>query len=153
MKPLKSFTIEYNGLAECLSTQCGISKAYSHVYQPDVIPPDFVEFHALWDTGAMRSVVSKEVVRILGLIPIGQAKVYHTNGISIVKTYLIDILLPNAIGFSTVLVTEGMLGDTDVLIGMDVISKGDFAVTGNSGKTKFSFQVPSTHDIDFRKSV
>ncbi len=116
-----------------------------------MMPPDFVEFHALWDTGAMRSVISTEVVKILGLLPVGQAKVYHTNGVSIVKTYLIDILLPNAIEFSTVLVTEGILGDTDVLIGMDIISKGDFAVTGSNGKTKFSFQVPSTHDIDFSK--
>ncbi len=151
MKPFNSFTIEYNSLVECIATKCGISKAFNTVYQPDMMPPDFVEFHALWDTGAMRSVISTEVVKILGLLPVGQAKVYHTNGVSIVKTYLIDILLPNAIEFSTVLVTEGILGDTDVLIGMDIISKGDFAVTGSNGKTKFSFQVPSTHDIDFSK--
>lgn len=149
MKPFNSFTIEYNSLVECIATKCGISKAFNTVYQLDMMPPDFVEFHALWDTGAMRSVISTEVVKILGLLPVGQAKVYHTNGVSIVKTYLIDILLPNAIEFSTVLVTEGILGDTDVLIGMDIISKGDFAVTGSNGKTKFSFQVPSTHDIDF----
>ena len=151
MKPFNSFTIEYNSLVECIATKCGISKAFNTVYQPDTMPPDFVEFHAQWDTGAMRSVISTEVVKILGLLPVGQAKVYHTNGVSIVKTYLIDILLPNAIEFSTVLVTEGILGDTDVLIGMDIISKGDFAVTGSNGKTKFSFQVPSTHDIDFSK--
>lgn len=151
MKPFNSFTIEYNSLVEFIATKCGISKAFNTVYQPDMMPPDFVEFHALWDTGAMRSVISTEVVKILGLLPVGQAKVYHTNGVSIVKTYLIDILLPNAIEFSAVLVTEGILGDTDVLIGMDIISKGDFAVTGSNGKTKFSFQVPSTHDIDFSK--
>lgn len=149
MKPKKSFTIEYSNLVECIATKCGISEAFNPVYQPDVTPPEFVEFNALWDTGAMRSVISTEVVRILGLLPVGQAKVYHTNGVSVVKTYLIDILLPNAIEFSTVLVTEGILGDTDVLVGMDIISRGDFAVTGSNGKTKFSFQVPSTHDIDF----
>jgi len=32
---------------------------------------------------------------------------------------------------------------------MDIISKGDFAITNLSNKTKFSFQTPSTNDIDF----
>ena len=47
-------------------------------------------------------------------------------------------------------VTE-MLIDVDVLIGMDIISKGDFSITASQGKTKFSFQIPSTHDIDYDK--
>jgi hypothetical protein len=47
--------------------------------------------------------------------------------------------------------TESELTGMDVLIGMDIISSGDFAVTASQGKTKFSFQYPSTHDIDFAK--
>ena len=52
-------------------------------------------------------------------------------------------------GVSEFKVASGDLKDTDVLIGMDVISMGDFAVTARNGCTKFSFQIPSTHDIDF----
>jgi hypothetical protein len=32
---------------------------------------------------------------------------------------------------------------TDVLIGMDIISMGDFAITNARGKTIFSFVIPS----------
>jgi hypothetical protein len=32
---------------------------------------------------------------------------------------------------------------------MDIIAKGDFAITGKSGNTKFSFRMPSIADIDF----
>ena len=35
---------------------------------------------------------------------------------------------------------------------MDVISLCDFAITNLDMQTKFSFQVPSTLDIDFEKS-
>jgi hypothetical protein len=34
---------------------------------------------------------------------------------------------------------------------LDIITKGDFAITAPGGNTKFTFQVPSTHDIDFVK--
>jgi hypothetical protein len=44
-----------------------------------------------------------------------------------------------------------MVADADVLIGMDIIGEGDFAVTHQDGKTTFSFRVPSLKTIDFRK--
>ena len=47
-------------------------------------------------------------------------------------------------------VAKGSLGPgADVLIGMDIINEGDFAVTNLNGRTKFSFRVPSQADIDF----
>ncbi|MBI2623199.1 MAG: hypothetical protein HYW65_01315 [Candidatus Liptonbacteria bacterium] len=36
-----------------------------------------------------------------------------------------------------------------LLIGMDIISMGDFAVTHADGKTTLSFRVPSMTEIDF----
>jgi SEC-C motif len=48
-------------------------------------------------------------------------------------------------------VTEGILGGFDVLIGMDIISQGDFAVTNFGGNTRFSFRVPSLEELDFNK--
>jgi hypothetical protein len=41
------------------------------------------------------------------------------------------------------------MGKTDVLIGMDIISRGDFALTHKEGKTVFSFRYPSLATIDF----
>lgn len=39
--------------------------------------------------------------------------------------------------------------DTDMLIGMDIISMCDFSLTSTNDQTKFSFQIPSSLDIDF----
>lgn len=35
---------------------------------------------------------------------------------------------------------------------MDIISKGDFAITNVDGKTVFSFRIPSVETIDFVKN-
>ena len=51
---------------------------------------------------------------------------------------------------STVLeAVEGHILGGDVLIGMDVITQGDFAVTNREGRTVFSFRVPSLIHLDF----
>jgi hypothetical protein len=52
-------------------------------------------------------------------------------------------------------VTEAgnIIGNFDVLIGMDIITLGDFAVTNPEDKTKLSYQMPSTHDIDFVEEI
>lgn len=49
----------------------------------------------------------------------------------------------------SVRVTKGNLGTADILIGMNIINLGDFAVTNKNGATKFTFRVPSQTDIDF----
>ena len=43
----------------------------------------------------------------------------------------------------------GELLDTDVLVGMDIINKGDFAVSNRNGATSFSFRIPSVENFDF----
>jgi predicted aspartyl protease len=111
-------------------------------------PPPIMQFNALWDTGAEGSVISERVAKALGLEPTGLARVYHANGESMVNTYSVNIFLPNNTAFYVPMVTESILTGTDVLIGMDIISMGDFTVTASKRKTKFSFQIPSTHDTD-----
>lgn len=65
------------------------------------------------------------------------------------ESFLVNIYLPNDVAFAGVRVTKGTLGGADILIGMDIISQGDFAVTSPQGKTKFSFRIPSQANIDF----
>jgi len=148
----KSFTIEYNGIHDNLITECDICEAFDpkELRKGSKYPP-VMTFKALWDTGASGSVISEKVAFLLGLKFIGREIVYHVDGKSLVKTYGVNILLPNKIGFTALKVTEGVLTGIDVLIGMDIISKGDFAITSLNGNTKFSFNVPSTHSIDFSK--
>jgi len=41
----------------------------------------------------------------------------------------------------------------DILIGMDIINKGDFAISNRNGKTMFSFRYPSMTDFDFQSEL
>jgi hypothetical protein len=70
-KEIKTFTIEYNGIKNDLLSSCGISKAL------DVA--GFVEFNAIWDTGATGSAISKRVVQKLGLEPTGKVRLFHAG--------------------------------------------------------------------------
>lgn len=148
-KKPNAFTVRYNGLVNVLVTSVGVSRAFNPYRDSGVSHPEIKTFNAIWDTGASGSVISQKVVGELGLKPTGFARIHHANGESTVHTYSVNIMLPNGVAVSTLRVTEGILNDTDVLIGMDVIARGDFAVTAVNGKTVFSFQMPSTHDIDF----
>jgi hypothetical protein len=116
----KAFTIEYAGLVSVLETKCGVCEAYNPAFQQGVQHPAVSNCKAIWDTGAMGSVVSTNVVSTLNLKPTGKARVFHANGESIVNTYSVNVFLPNNVGFSSLPVTEGVLNDTDVLIGMDI---------------------------------
>ena len=63
---------------------------------------------------------------------------------------MINIGLPNRVAFPSVLAIKSTLpAGADVLIGMNIINEGDFAVTNLNGVTKFSFRVPSKTHIDF----
>lgn len=74
------------------------------------------------------------------------------------NTYLVNIALPSGVMVPQVRVTEVQLIPDDnvladkqsqLLIGMDIIGLGDFAVTNANGKTTFSFRIPSVEEIDF----
>ena len=151
MQQGKSFTIRHKAIVNSIRSECGICQAYdplSGLPHPDVKP-----FIGLWDTGATGSVITKKVVDSLGLKPAGKVKTLHANGEAIVDTYFINMFLPNQVAFKFLRVTEGILGDIDVLIGMDIIANGDFAITNFAGQTTFSFRVPSCEETDFARQV
>jgi predicted aspartyl protease len=148
----KSFTAKAQGIARVLMSDCGICPAHDPL--SGIPHPKVEKFNAIWDTGATGTVITKKVVDTLGLKPVSKTKVRHANGEAIVNVYYINLFLPNQVAFNFIPVTEGVLGDdASVLIGMDVITKGDFAVTNFNGKTTFSFRVPSLAEIDFNTDV
>jgi len=144
----KAFTLKSNGgLLNALVTKVEIAIAFD----PDKVHPHppTIEYNALWDTGATGTVVTKKIVDDLGLKQIGVVKVFHADGESLQPVYLINIMLPHKVGFRYIRVTEGKLNGFDVLIGMDIISQGDFVITNSNGITTFSFRTPSCECIDF----
>lgn len=111
-------------------------------------------YRAIWDTGATKSVITQRVVEHGKLQPIGMVNVHTVSGTNQSPVYLVAIGLPNNVWFFDTRVSVGVLTpDIDVLIGMDVISRGDLAITCKDGKTTFSFQCPSSNHIDFVKSI
>lgn len=69
------------------------------------------------------------------------------------NVYIVNMFLRNNVGVSGVKVTEGEIAGADMLIGMDIINMGDFAITNLGGQTTFSFRMPSIECIDFVKKL
>lgn len=110
------------------------------------------EFKALWDTGATNTTISQSVTDRCRLAPIGFSQlITASETVKEAPNYLVDIYLPNKVKIESVKVIQGNLLGFDLLIGMDIMSLGDFAVTNIGGFTTFSFRIPSIERIDFTR--
>lgn len=142
-----AFTVRSSGgLLRVLITDINVHLPGSSNYTP---------IKAIWDTGASGSAITKKVALQLGLIPTGMAQVNTANGIATQNTYTIDIGLPNKVIIQGIIATEidALAAGCDALIGMDVITLGDFSITNHNGSTCMSFRVPSGHEIDYVKNL
>ena len=142
-----SFTRDYGALRDTLISECHVSAAWPR--RADATVPRLLKFRALWDTGATISCITEDVAVALELRPEAYSEMYHAQGSSIVPFYFMNLGLPNGVTVQGVKVCQAVLMDSDVIIGMDIINKGDFAVTNKDGITVFSFQMPSMLHIDF----
>jgi len=149
MVQVKNLTVTFASLSNVLASEVGVSSVFIPQTVPAVQHPPISKFFGIWDTGASASVITQKVVDALKIKPTGMAQVYHAQGTQLAETYLVNIILPSGVGFSALRVTKGDLVTGDVLIGMDVIGKGDFAVTNYQGKTVFTYRTPSIQKIDF----
>lgn len=106
---------------------------------------------SLWDTGAATTCVSTNVVKVLNLASTGDVFIDTPSGRSKTKIYEVDIILPKGICLKNIKVYETTIGDQgfDLLIGMDVISKGDFCVSGANGVITVSFRYPAQGVTDY----
>lgn len=88
----------------------------------------------LWDTGATHSMISKNTVETLGLKPIGDARLLSAHGEAITNIYKASLNLPDQLILPRVKVTECATNDSfGVVIGMDIITMGDFSITNFGG--------------------
>lgn len=115
-----------------------------------VLPPIKYKTKGMWDTGATMTGISRSLVEKLGLVSIGNGSVSTPNGERYVDAYCIDLMLPNDVSIpNLVTMCIDTKQGTDLLIGMDVISQGDFSITNANGKTYFSFRIPSIENNDY----
>lgn len=109
---------------------------------------------ALWDTGATNTVISKTLAEYLGLKPITMVTTFSADGKHDSYVYKVDLWLPNTVVVTDLPVTEALeIPDFGILIGMDIITMGDFAITNANNITVMSFRIPpDTKHIDYKKS-
>lgn len=112
-----------------------------------------VEVDALWDTGATCSCISHDVVKNLGLISVGKRDILTPSGKEVYDTFNVNITLPNHFICEDVVVNDSEIGQQGLgmLVGMDIITRGDFCVSNFNNKTVFTFRVPSQGITDYVK--
>ena len=136
----KAFTISYDILFNKLCSDITIQ------YNEKTI-----DVKGQWDTGATNSCISNNVVEKLSLIPIGKKIMSTPSGKSERNTYLVDLLLPNHVKINDLEVIDSNIGEQGIglLVGMDIIMQGDFAVSNYQNKTTFTFRHPSEKKTDY----
>lgn len=113
-----------------------------------------IEVLALWDTGASSSCIAAELSTALGMRSIGKRRILTPSGMADVHLRRIDVMLPNEMPVERLVVCDSAIGQQEIgmLIGMDVISRGDFATSCRNGRTMFTFRMPSQWDANFMTS-
>ena len=143
-----AFTMTADKLVNILLSQCDIRIA-------GTTPGEFHEFKAIWDTGATNSAITQDVVDQCGLKPIGKARVMHAGiGDDPDETdlYIVDLKLPNRVLVRNVAVSRGGFTGGNVLIGIDIINRGDFESLMRMAElsSRFSFRRRPTATLSKR---
>ena len=96
--------------------------------------------------------ITQDVVDALGLQPVGERTIHHAAGTAEdVPEYLVNLTLANRVRVLGVRAVKGNFLAGHVLVGMDIISQGDFAISNMNGRTQFTFRIPSRGSFDFVK--
>ena len=142
-----ALTSKSDAIQLVLESTCAVSRGWNPERR-EPRPPRF-PYHAIWDTGATISAISKRVAEECRPTRVTETPVQGVHGMAYLPVHLITLELPNGIIIPGLEVIAADLGDAEVLIGMDVITRGDLAVTNADGFTQFSFRTPSQGHIDF----
>ena len=132
-----AFAKEYHSLAEDLNTDVEVFPVPSASSQGTMV-------NAIWDTGASQTVITHRVMSQLNLTPIATEMVHGINSQQMVNVVAITIKLPNGLLIPDIRVFVcDIPSPIDMLIGMDIIQRGDFHISNTGGRTLFSFVIPS----------
>ena len=114
----------------------------------------FIEKHksttenALWDTGATISAITPKLVNDLGFVPAGTMAISGITGTLDVKFILAAIQLPDGILRPNIkMAVCDFSQNINIILGMDIITLGDFELLHGCNKTVFSFTSPPSEKI------
>lgn len=101
-------------------------------------------WRGLWDTGATSSTICRSLAAQLKLPELSDCQLQGVGGIYDSKEYMAGLILPNSVMIpSTSLYGIEDASDFDMLIGMDIITLGEFLISIEGEDMFFSFQIPS----------
>jgi predicted aspartyl protease len=150
----QALTFKAPGIAQSIiiPVVTGQSKILCHKFNLERIEADV---HALLDTGATNTSISDRLAASLGLKEIEQCKVDTAGGTHVANVYSIDVKLRDMVTFTNIRSTEFVgNGMFDIIVGMDILTIGDLAITNHDHRTVVSFRVPpDTAHIDFSLSA
>jgi len=103
---------------------------------------------ALWDTGATISAITPKLVNDLGFVPAGTMAISGITGALDVEFILATIQLPDGVLRQNIkMAVCDFSQNINVILGMDIITLGDFELLHGSNKTVFSFTSPPSEKI------
>jgi hypothetical protein len=135
-----TFTTDFGGLVNEIATAAQVESLQTG---------ESINARAVWDTGAQMTVITSDLARKISLAPDGVATIRGVTGEERVNTYTVNLVLPSGYAVQTMVLECRASDSFDLLIGMDIISLGDFAISNKDGQAVFSFRVPSMERIDF----
>ena len=145
------YTQRNSDIIEAIVSECRICQAVD--FKNGEFPSKvYTSQNAVWDTGATNTLISSKVVQNLGLKPYGTSGFSTANVIVEAKVYEIHLAIPSAGVVCNVMAMEKDDEDYEVVIGMDVISQGDFAFTNHDGHSTYSFRLPSQEEIILKQT-
>lgn len=149
MSPVQyNYTKRYRRIVPALITLCAISASWDPLEEKS--EPAAVQYQCLWDTGATISAITERVATDLALPIEALIPIRHAGGLSVdVPQHYVNLQLPDGVVIVGRAVAQLPLASYDVIVGMDIISLGDFAISNFSGKTTFTFRIPSLEEFDF----
>lgn len=108
-----------------------------------------------WDYDVTICSISTELANKLNLKQCGVCNTLNTTESIPTNVYEIVLVLHDIMEIPVIVDAVPNIHSTgiDMLIGMDVICLGDFAISNYNGETCFSFRYPSKGLIDFTKQI
>ena len=107
--------------------------------------------NALWDTGAMTTCISKTYAESIGLYADDTTNIIGANNTPFeTNVYSVQVKMGQLV-IPYLRVAELPMERTgyDVIIGMDIMTMGDLAITNYAGRTMLTFRTPSLETIDY----
>jgi hypothetical protein len=143
----RAFTIVYEGLTNEISTPVQVEPICT---TDKCLLGTQIEINAFWDTGAVITCIKPSLRDKLKLHKSELVESITMSGIGgdvEADGTLVSIwLTPNFVVELCPVYIADFPGDEELLIGMDIITMGDFIVCNTDGKTSCSFAVPPFPD-------